>query len=526
VATYRDLIRPSLVDTAIPSNGKAEAAQALANTFKEFEQFGQKYLAQQSAEAGRREGAEAGRTDHPGFRTGMASLTAYGNAYNDSATRSYAIKSEIAADEAATRIENESGSDPAKFRAAFGARRDEILKEAPPEARAILSEVYDKRMANGVKRLVSEQSKQIREQSRTDVIEGLQRGTDRLAQLRASDDPANFEEAEQEQVKLDLLIDASIEDGTFSAVEGATLRLESARQATSQVVTYRFRNVLDDPYQDPVAFLENLREVNKKSNVLPPEEEAKLFQGLIGELQERNALASAARTRSNTAQKIRWDAGEATATDMLLKGSLTVNTLSAMRADDELDPAIARTLLNELQAGSDRPDDTRERFRVETTLLDQEEEDIKTNSSLSWKTRTELVLKRRELMNTWRGTQQAREGQERIDRALKIPPGMNANALSPDQLEKRDRAVTEWYSAVDALPPGERQQKAIEVSESIINRIIRTDAQRRAATLGKRIAELQTKLATGDLDEEQIKQTEKSIADYERKLKAAEAQAK
>jgi hypothetical protein len=211
---------------------------------------------------------------------------------------------------------------------------------------------------------------------------------------------------------------------------------------------------------------------------------------------------------------------------MLLDGTLTIGKLSAMGHDDAIDPAIARTLYNELKSGVDRPDDTKERFRVETTLLDQTEEDIKTNSRLSYKTRTELVLKRRELANSWKGTQQAREAQDRIDRALKIPPGMNPAALSTDQLEKRDRAITEWYNTVDALPENERQTAAIAKSEEIINRVIRNDAQAKAATITKRIADLNAQLATGDLDDEETKQVQQKLADYERRLRAAEAQAK
>ena len=56
---------------------------------------------------------------------------------------------------------------------------------------------------------------------------------------------------------------------------------------------------------------------------------------------------------------------------------------------------------------------------------------------------------------------------------------MNPAALSQDQLEKRDRAITEWYNTVDALPENERQTAAIAKSEEIINRVIRNEAQRK-----------------------------------------------
>ncbi len=522
--TYRDAVRPSLIDTSIPSNGRANAAQQLASAFKDFELAGRGVLTDLATEKGRREGAEMGRTDHPGFRTGGAALTAYGRAFNDAATRSFAIKTEADADEAAMRLENEAGSDPEIFRKAFGARRDETIKAAPPEARAVLAEIYDRRMASGVQRLLGAQQVQLREQAKTDVVEGVMRGTDRLAQLRASNDPALYEQAAEEEIKLDMLIDAAVRDGTYSAVEGAALRVESTRRATQQVAMYRFKDELENPYGDPVAFIENLREINKTSNALPPDEEEKLLDGMFRELQQYNALQSAKLRDSNNEQKLRWETGDRVATGLMLKGNLSMSRLSQMVDDDELDPAVARTLYNELQGGSDRPDDTAERFRVETTLLDQTEDDIAKNSQLSWKTRSELVLKRREEMNGWKGTQQAREGTERIDRALRLPPGVNPQFLGKEELKKRERALTEWYGIVDALPPAERQSKAIEVAEDVINKVIRSDADRKAANLSKRLAELRAAMVS--MDDEEKKQAEKDIASLEVRLRTAEAASK
>jgi hypothetical protein len=527
VQSYRDRVRPSLIDTSIPSNGKSQTAQQLSAVLKDFELQGRQVLTDISTEQGRREGAEAGRTDHPGFRTGMASLTAYGRAFNDASTRSFAIKTEADADENANRLEAAAGTDPEKFRLTFGARRDAAIKNAPEEARAVLAEIYDRRMAGGVQRLQLAQQGQIREQARADVSEGIVRSTDRLAQLRASNDPALFEQANEEEIKVDMLIEAAVNDGTLSAVEGAALRVDSTRRATQQVAMYRFKNELDNPYGDPVSFIENLRNVNKTSNALPPDEEEKLLNSMMQELQEHNALARARVSASDLEQKQRWETGDRVATNAMLEGRLTANRLSQMIEDDELDPSVARTLYNELQSGGgDKPDDTQERFRVETTLLKQSEEDIARNTKLSWKTRRELTLKLREEMNGWKGTQQAKEAADRIDRALNIPPGMNPKAMTPEELQKRDRALTEWYGVVDTLPPDERQAKAIEMAEQTINKVIRSDAAKKAAKISTNIAKLQADLASGKFDEAETKDAEKALARQQALLRVEEAKAK
>lgn len=527
VQSYRDTVRPALIDTNVPSDGSAEAAESLSRSFKQFERTGQEILGDINAEQGRRAGAEAGRTNDPAFRTGMKSMTAYGRAYNDAATRSYTVQSEIAADEAATRLELEAGNNPDAFRATFGARRDAVLKEAPPEAREILGEVYDRRMAAGMQRLIGAQGAEIHKQHRSDVAEGVQRATDRIGQLRASDDPAQYAQADEEEIKMNMLIDASQRDGTLSAIEAGALKVDVSRAVTQQTVTHRFRAELENPYGDPVGFIERLKDANKKSEALPPDEEEKLVTGLLNELQEKNALVAAGLRGQNTAQKIRWELGDNFATNAMVDGTLTSNKLSQMLKDDEIDPSVARTLYNELQSGNDKPDDERERFSVETTLLEHTEAEIGQNARLSWKTRRELIEKRRQLANTWRNTQQAREGAERIDRALGIPSG-GMTALLPESVRKqRETALTAWYDKVDALPEAERQAAAINASEEISDQVIRGNNTRKLENLRKRLEDVKQKAGSVDeMDTEQRKKYEADIAKREATIRALEQQVK
>ncbi len=525
--TYRDVVQPSLIDTSIPSNGRVEAAEALAQTFADFARTGAGLVGDLRAEQGRREGAEAGRTNDPAFRTGMAGLTAYGQAYNDTAMRSYAIKSEIAADEAAAKLELESGNKPEHFRATFGARRDEILKEAPEMARPILGEIYDRRMAASMERIITKQHMEIKQQARTDVAEGLMRSTDRLAQLRASDNPAFQEQAEEEQIKIDLLIDGAMRDGTLSQIEGSALKVDSARRATQQTVLYRFRNELDNPYGSPVDFIGRLMKANKKSEALPPQEEEQLVNSLLQELHERNSLASMAQNRSDDARQQRWMEGNRTASKLLLDGRLSSSTLSRMVADDELDPNRATALQNDLEAGGgDRPDDARERFRVQTNLMSYTEEEIAENGSLSWQSRRELIEKRRDEESGWRGTQAGREASDRIDRALKILPGVNPASLSEEELEKRDRAMTHWYNAVESMPDDKRAAQIIPLAEETIRTIIRDEATATASEFRLRIQQLEAEIAKGEMDEEEVKTAQRRLDRYKNNLREAEAKTK
>lgn len=526
--TYREVVRPSLIDTNIPSSGTADAAQSLAQSFKQFERTGAEVLGNLRAEQGRREGAEAGRTNDPAFRTGMASLTAYGRAYNDSATRSYAIQSEAAADEAATRLELEAGNDPEVFKATFGARRDAVLKEAPPEAREILAEVYDRRMAASVSRLIGAQGMEILKQQRSDVAEGVARSTDRIGQLLSSDDPAQHALADEELIKQNMLIDAAVNDRTISATEGSVLKVDASRRVTEQTVSYRFRAEMENPYGDPVAFIERLKEANKTSEALPPEEEQKLVTSLLNELQEKNALTAAGLRATDTAQKVRWELGNRQASLQLVTGTLTANKISKLLEDDAIDPNRATALYNDLQAGNDRPDDEREHTYVNATLLEYTEQEILENQKLSWKTRRELVEKRRQQADGWRGTQQAREGSDRIDRALGIVPGAIENGtLSREERTQRERALTSWYDTVDALPPAERQAKAIETAENIADDVIRGNTAKKIANLKR---QLQNNIRDAGpveaMGEEEKAKFDQNVADKEKRIRELEQRLK
>lgn len=561
---YRDLQRPSVLETGIVQSNAGEAAERLAQTFKQFEQNASAKLGLLRSQQGEQEGAAAGedaakkqknaigwnnRLVEMGvltpeaaakaneqvkaksvLREGLRSTTAYGRAYNNAALRSYVIKAEADAEETAARLEVDSGTDPERFRATFGKVRDEMLKTAEPGMRAALGEVYNRRLGAGLQRIEFARAREVRAEQRSTTSEGIGRAVDRIGQLRATDNPADFAQAEEEQVKLNLLIDGAMADGTLSRTEGEALHLDAAREVVKKTVTARFAREFDSPYGDPVGFIERLREANKNSEALPPEEEAKLQDSLLAELRERNALRNAKEGATSDALRLRWLEGDRTATTALLNGTLTQRQLLQMVDSNNLDPADARTLLNELQSGPSKAhSNPQELFSVETNLLSLDEKEIALNRDLSYADRSRLILKRREEAAGWKGTQQAREGAERIDRALKIVPGITSKGLSPEEARQREQALTEWYSLVDALPPEERQFKAIDLAEQVTTRVIRQQARDDVQGIKERIArwtdEFNEKYPDG-AGVETTKTFKDRIAKQEKLLRDAEQKAK
>lgn len=526
---YRQLEGSAQIDAGRLETGESAAAANLGRALSGFADMGFEYAAQQQSKKGAPEGLEAGLSGGAP-KKGLSSLTAYGKAYNNSALRGYAIKAEADAEDTAARLEVEAANDPEKFKATFGAAMRGALKEAPQDARGLLAEVYTKRLSAGTQRLIQGQAVELRSAARTDAAEGIARSTDRIGNLRASDKPEDALEADEEEVKLSLLIDGAELDGTLTRTEALSARQDSARAVVKQTVSARFGRELDSPYGNPVKFIERLKEANKTSEALPPAEEEKLIAGLISDMQQRNGLDAIAAREQQAEIKARFDAGDKTATSLLLSGKLNRSTIQDMVDSQQLEPSIARTLLNELQQSQDRVadrDDPKAAFTARVNLLDLEEADIATLQGLTYKTRSELILKRREEAQGWKGTQAAKEAKDRIDRALGLPEnGFLSGLLSGAELNKREQALGEFYDQIDALPPAERQAAVLRISGEIVSKVIRSDASVRLQKKQKSRADLISK--TGDvskLNKDGKTEFDKKIAKFDADILELQKQA-
>ena len=525
---YRQLQAPAAVDTRFVDDGSADTANALASAFKSFQNVAYTVEAGRAIDKGAQAGAAQGATGNEQPLKGWKSYTLYGQAYNNAAMLSYAVKAEADAEDQAARLEVEAANDPEKFKATYGAVRDATVKAAPVEARPVLNEIYNRRLGDSTARLRNAQMVEMRKQNLEAVSEGIARAVDRVSIARASDDPAKQQEADEEEAKIRLLIDGAERDGTLSATAAGSARVEAMRAVTSQTVVARFKRVLDDPYGNPLEFITRLKKANETSEALPPAEEAKLIDSLFSELREHNALNAAASAAMANDEKARYEAGDREATGLMLAGQLTRKKLLDMVASQDLKPEVARTLNNELEAnalnggGVDNP---RIAFHVGVNLLDYTEDDITYMNGLSWKTRREMILERRKEAQGWKGTQAAREGKERIDRALGIPEGGINAILAPELAKQRDLAMTEWYNTVDMLEPNERQAAVISSAETVIGKFIRKNKASQAQSLRRLKNNFMQGKNPDKMGKEERKVYQERVSKYDTDIAAAEAEA-
>lgn len=525
---YRQLSGPAQLETFNYDDGSAAAANSLAGAFRQFTADVSSVGQAMNEDAG----AKAGATGDPQFKEGFTKLTAYSRAYNNAATRSYSIRAENDAEDTAARLEVQAANDPDHFRTTYTAVRDAVVAQAPPEARGLVNDIYNKRLGQGTARLTASQQTEFQKQARVDVSEGIARSTDRISNWLSSDDPVLHAQADDEQVTLSLMIDGAKNDGTITDTEAASAHIQAQRSITEQSVGYRFKNELNNPYGDPVGFIQRLQEENRRSSALPPAEEEKLVTSLFETLRQKNALESFDKRKDGREEALRYEQGDRTFTAKLLAGTLMQKDLLDGVTSQNLKPETARTLMSALHSGDNEKDDQKSLYNLKTdaAFLNRTNDEIAAWPGLTWKTKADVIEERDRLRNGWRGTQQAHEGSERIDRALGIVPGTPMQALSDDQKTQRQQALTHWYNEVDALDPAQRQGQAIKLSEDVVTRFVRKakadDAQGMRNAKTRYISGMQQSHGDPGGYSKQLKQEfDAKVKRYDTQIDALEAEA-
>ena len=282
-------------------------------------------------------------------------------------------------------------------------------------------------------------------------------------------------------------------DKQFAIIEAAGFSADDARaQRDSARENISVSAVLTQATIDPIGIIKALGSAPGESgnaaieNLTPNGRSALLnfarqeFTRLVSAEAQRDAAAE-------RAQRERHEKGEQSATLALLKGTLSMGDLQNAVATDALDPSTARTLASAMQSG-DSETDPRTLFAVKADVLSYTEAEIRDMPGLSWKDKSALFDQRRQSEGSWQDSNEFQEARGRIDRELKIPPGAFIGSLSDDVLNARATALTALYDRVNAMPLDQRRGAAISQSELVIQEIIKSNSQKEAATLRKRLA--------------------------------------
>lgn len=484
---YRQLQAPEAVRTDLPDNGAAARAEELHHAFQEFEGISQNVYNKEATRAGALAGAASGNTGHPQYKQGLARLTAYGKAFNNAATGAYAVQAETQADDAATAQRIKANNNPDTFYATYTATRDAVLKEAPPDAVPMLTELYNKRLALGMAAIRGDMLTQQRDNDRKIYDDGIAKQTSRVAQLQGSKNMADHLLAEDEQVKLNLQIEGGFNSGLYSRSEADAMHYNSMRQITAEVYQTQIDDALKDPNGNPFELMErfriaheaNLANPNEKPILSEPEYQ-KLQADATTKIREWNMARAYDRRDGRTEEELRYQAGDDLYTEMLLRHQLTEKALADAVASHNLKAERATALRSLMLADSGgRPTKSTPsayaRISGDPNFLDMKIEDIAA-PDLSSADAIALYKEQQHRLATWENTQAVKDGQRDIDVALKIPPGTPSASLSDDQKKARVQANQEYLATLKATDPAKRDSMAKAVAQQAIDKINQRNA--------------------------------------------------
>lgn len=535
---YRQIQQP---EEGIPSwalsrdaEGIGHEAQELGNLFHEFEGISSGIQNKAALQAGALAGAASGATGHPQYREGLERFSAYSQAFNNAATGAYAVQAEAQADDAAARLRVQANNDPDHFATTYSAVRDAVLKQAPAQAVPVLTEIYNKRLAEGVAALSGSQAAQQQKVQHDIYMEGIQRQTSRVAALEGAGDAHSQVQAADELTKLSTLIDGGVNAGLYSKEEAVAMHVGAMRAITSQVFETQIDNEIANG-GDPVAYLQkfmdahqaNLKDTSQPA-LLSDQEYQKLIRDGLTKMYEHNATIAFAKKQGTTAQQLRFQQGEQDYTVKLLTSKLTMKDLAIGVANGDIKSSVARSMRDALLHGSQAKSDPRALYEAYTNPenLDWSSTDVLNLPGLSDADKLKLVQHIQKQRDSWDGTQQSKHARQAINAALKIPPGTPYAALSDDQRTAALRAQQEYTNEMNATDPAKRVGLAGSIAQKVVAHVHQEQAADDLKTWGTARQNFINMYGPGSASPLDTDRYESRLKYYDQQISQAQAAAK
>lgn len=455
------------------NTGASGVYSSLGEKLAEFKSFAQGVYEDEAIPAAQLQAADdaaAGKTKE------RLPLNAINRAYNEALVRAYALDAYADVHEKLSQFEVEAGTDVRKFKSQVAGYRSGMLPQLLPSVQPIVSAAMQQRELEGVTRIGTLKAAE----GKAEAIAASERGLDaiesEISRLYTAGDPVSIARADA--------LTKTYLDGVKGNVMGGLYTLREGEAKSDQMLKNVTRNVAIGKLEraieiggDPVKVIEDT--MAHASPILSDEEKMQLVGDLLTRLNVHQAFATERERQAELDMKAEWAAGEKLATQLLLRGQLTLRTLDKMVTADQLDPAIARSLRTALKEGAtSMQSDERTLFIYETQVLSFTEQQIRDEPLLSWKDKIDLIDKRRQQEGGWPDSNPAQEAKARIDRALGLVPGVLVASLPDDVKRARGRAQGMWYDEMAQLPDDRRLEQAIPIAEKVIKQVVVTNNAR------------------------------------------------
>ena len=483
---YRQLQNPvmPLSPDQLPSTGRVQEAEQLAATLKNFSGKVQDFAVQRATQAGAIAGAAAGQTGTPALKDGLTRFSAYNQAYNNAALRSYLIETSIATDAQAATLQIEANKNPRTYLATATAARDAAIKAAPVQAQGEIAEMWNKHIAQGNANVSAANANDIVDRQRTLVDVDIGVSTNKIAKLQAdamiTGNPTSMAEAADENTKLFARIQAAANTGTISQVEAAGRIAAAHRSIFEQTWVSQFEHELNtspDP-QAALKIIDKFHVANAANTVLSEDEEHKLSIRMFSDLKEQNLVVAKLKSLSKSDEQLKYEVGDKVYTGLYLTGQLTEAKLAQGVANSDIKPERATGLVQLMKnANTEAKSDQRviNKTKLDPQFLDKTDDEIIRTPGINAKDAGTLIAERDKRNTTYEGTQEYKDGVQAINRALKILPGPTGMLSDADRKRQTD-AIGDYHDAVKNTDPAKRSVNMAALAQQAI-----TNANARAA---------------------------------------------
>jgi hypothetical protein len=493
---YRQVQAPEQVDTNLPDNGGRQRALDMAQMFNEFSGVAQGVANKAGLQAGAIAGAASGNTGHPQYRQGLDRFTAYSQAFNNAATGAYASQAEASAENDAARLRQEANSNPTTFAATYSAVRDAAVKQAPPMAQAMLTDLYNRHLAAGVSALSADQAAQFHATARADYDTNVQRSITRVATLQGSPNVNDQLQGDDEHALLTAKINGGVNAGVYSIPEAQAMLINANKAITGQVFDTQVDRELGKMTQssmvsgqpadsgDVVKLIENFRMMHERNSSDPSQPQIlseQEFDQLMGvakqKLQQESLLEMANRRDNNAANAAKLEAGDRVITEAMANPGGADPTVMRQMVQDmvgtgDLRPEVGRAVLSSLKAGQDAPVNKQGMFNAlnDPSRFDWKPADIAakvTAGDINWAQGIELTKTIETQRQGWEGHAAIKDARQSVTAALKLPPGITMETASDQQKLGIVRAQDMLTKQLNMIPVEKRDAEAPRLANNV-----------------------------------------------------------
>ncbi len=463
---YRQLQSPvqPLTPDELPNTGRAQEAEALAGLFKSFSNTTNNLGIQVGKTKGEQAAGADASSGNINFKSGIARYTAYGEAYNNAAARSYLIETSVTADSQAAQLQIEANKNPDTFRTTFSAARDATLKHVPIEAQKEVADMYNTHLAQGLANVTAAHQQDIvdRQRSLVDVDIGV--STNKIGKLQAdamiTGNPTSMAMATDENNKLFLRIQGAVNSGTISQVEADGRIAAAHRTIFENTWTSQFEHELQtnpDP-QAALKIIDKFQAANRNNAVLSEDEEHKLTLRMFTDLKEQNLVVAKLKSLNKTDEQTKYDNGDKLFTGLYLTGQLTEAALAKGVANSDVRPERATALVQLMKNAAVQAKSSPEailKLKTDPQFLDKTDIEIASTPGVNATDALKAIDERDKRNNSYEGTQEFKDGVAAINRALKITPGPTGLLSDADRKRQTD-ALGDYHDAVKNTDPAKR----------------------------------------------------------------------